>query len=123
VLLALAGTTHAEERARIENVRTEWQNAYGAIIYTVLADVKNVSDAPVQYVKVRVELRDKNGNVVAQRAGYNAGAEILEVVIEGADADSPEQRLRQVKPIPPGGTDLIRLSLDKTDIGKPCSSQ
>ena len=119
LLVALAGTAHAGERARIENVRTEWQNAYGAIIYTVLADVKNVSDAPLQYVKVQVELRDKNGKMVVQRAGYNAGAEILEVVIEGADAESPEQRLKQVKPIPPGGTDLIRLSLDKSDIGKP----
>jgi hypothetical protein len=119
VIVVLAGSAHAGERARIENVRTEWQNAYGAIIYTVLADVKNVSDAPLQYVKVRVELRDKNGNVVAQRGGYNAGAEILEVVVEGADAATPEQRLQQVKPIPPGGTDLIRLSLDKSDIGKP----
>lgn len=118
-IVVLAGSAQAGERAKIENVRREWQNAYGAIIYTVLADVKNVSAAPLQYVKVRVELRDKNGKLVVQRDGYNAGAEILEVVIEGADAESPEQRLHQVKPIPPGGTDLVRLSLDKSDIGKP----
>jgi hypothetical protein len=119
LIIVVAASVQAGERARIENVRTEWQNAYGAIIYTVLADVKNVSDAPLQYVKIRVELRDKNGTVVVQRDGYNAGAEILEVVIEGVDAESPEQRLRQVKPIPAGGSDLVRLSLDKSDIGKP----
>lgn len=116
---ALTAAARGGERARVEDVKAEWQNAYGAIIYTVLAQVKNVSDAPIQYAKVKVELIDKNGKTVAERVGYNAGAEILEVVIEGAEAEAPEQRLSQVKPIAPGARDLVRISLDKTDIGKP----
>lgn len=115
----LCSTASAAERARIEHVKTEWQNAYGAIIYTVLADVKNVSNAPIHSVRVKVELLDKNDRPVVERLGYNVGAEVLEVVIEGAEAESPEHRLRQVKPIAPGATDLVRISLDKADIGKP----
>lgn len=115
-LLLLVGAARAEERARLENIRMEWQNAYGAIIYTVLADVKNVSDAPVVYARVKVALFDKDGKLVVEREGYNAGAEVLEV--EGLPG-SPEDKLKRVKPIAPGATDLLRLSLDKADIGKP----
>ena len=115
-LLLLVGAARAEERARLENIRIEWQNAYGAIIYTVLADVKNVSDVPVVYAKVKVALFDKDGKLVVEREGYNAGAEVLEV--EGLPG-SPEDKLKRVKPIAPGATDLLRLSLDKADIGKP----
>lgn len=122
LFLALAHAAAADERARLENIKTEWQNAYGAIIYTVLAQVKNVSAAPIQYAKVKVELIDKHGKTVAERVGYNAGAEVLEVVIEGAEAAAPEQRLNQVKPIAAGASDLVRISLDKTDIGKPFRS-
>jgi hypothetical protein len=118
-VVVLAARAHGAERARLENIKTEWQNAYGAIIYTVLADVKNLADTPVQYVKVKVELVDKNGKVVAERFGYNAGAEVLEVVIEGDDAQTPEQRLQQVKSIAVGRSDLVRISFDKTDIGHP----
>lgn len=115
-LLLLATAARADERARLENIKAEWQDAYGVIIYTVLANVKNVSDAPIAYVKVKVELFDKDGKSVASRTGYNAEAEILDT--EGIGG-SLEDKLKLVKPIAPGGTDLFRLSLDKSDIGKP----
>ncbi len=115
-LLLLAGAIVAQQRAQLEDVRTEWQDAYGAIIYTVLANVKNVSDAPIAYVKVKVQLFDKDGKLVVERAGYNAEAEILDTEgIGGSFAD----KVKLVKPITPGGSDLFRLSLDKADIGKP----
>ncbi len=114
--LLLATAAGAAEQARLENVKTEWQNAYGAIVYTVLAEVKNVSSAPIQYVKVKVELLDKNGKLVAERVGYNVGAEVL----EGEAGSAPSKdALKKVKPIPAGGTDHVRLSLDKEEIGKP----
>lgn len=116
VFVLLSSAAGAEERARLDNIKSEWQNAYGAIIYTVLANVTNVSDAPIVYTKVKVELFDKDGKLVAEREGYNVGAEVLDV--EGL-AGSPEDKLKRVKPIAPGATDLIRLSLDKADIGKP----
>ena len=114
--LLVAAVAGAAEQARLENVKTEWQNAYGAIVYTVLADVKNVSNGPIQYVKVKVELLDKNGKVVAEREGYNVGAEVL----EGEPGAAPaKDALKKVKPIPAGGTDHVRLSLDKEEIRKP----
>jgi hypothetical protein len=115
-LLLLAGASGAQPRAQLENIKTEWQNAYGAIIYTALANVKNVSDAPIAYVKVKVQLFDKDGKLVVERSGYNAEAEILDT--EGFGG-SFEDKVKLVKPIAPGGTDLFRLSLDKADIGKP----
>jgi hypothetical protein len=118
-LVILSAAAQAQERAQLADVKTEWQNAYGAIIYTALATVKNVSDAPITYTKVKVELFDKNGKPVAERVGYNVGAEILGVEeLPG----SFEDKLKRVKPIPPGGTDLVRISLDKADIGKPFRS-
>ncbi len=115
-LLVFAGSTVAQQRAQLENIKTEWQDAYGAIIYTVLANVKNVSVAPIAYVKVRVQLFDKDGKLVVERAGYNAEAEILDT--EGVRGTF-EDKVKLVKPITPGGSDLFRLSLDKADIGKP----
>ena len=115
-LLASSAVAGAQERARLEDIKTEWQNAYGAIIYTTLANVKNVSDAPLAYAKVKVELFDKDGKPVVARSGYNVGAEILGVEeLPG----SFEDKLKRVKPIAPGGTDLVRISFDKADIGKP----
>src|SRR5512143_480445 len=115
-LLLFAVVAAAQQRAQLENIKTEWQDAYGAIIYTVLANVKNVSDAPIAYVKVNVQLFDKDGKLVVERAGYNAEAEILDT--EGFGG-SFEDKVKLVKPIAPGGTDLFRLSLDKADIRKP----
>jgi len=115
VLIVSAGDVRADERVVLENTKTEWQNAYGAIIYTVLVNVKNVSDTPLQYVRIKVELFDKDGKPVAERMGYNVGAEIL----DDESAGTPEDKLKRVKPIAAGATDLIRLSLDKSDIGKP----
>ena len=118
-LLVIAAAATAEERVRLEDVKTEWQNAYGAIIYTALANVTNVSEVPIVYVKVQVALFDKDGKPIAERVGYNEGAEILGVEeLPG----SFEDKLKRVKPIPPGGADLVRISLDKADIGKPFRS-
>lgn len=118
-LLLFAGLVRAEDRARLENVKTEWQNAYGAIIYTALANVENTSTTSLTYAKTKLALFDKDGKLVAERVGYNVGAEIL-----GLDEvpGSFEEKLKRVKPIPPGGTDLVRISLDKADIGRPFRS-
>ena len=115
-LLVVVTAARGEDRVVLENVRTEWQNAYGAIIYTVLADVKNVSSSPVQFAKVKVALSDKNGQLVAERVGYNVGAEVLDSEVAGG---TTAERLQRIRPIAPGATDLVRMSLDKSDIGKP----
>ncbi len=114
--LLLAASALAAGPAQLENVKTQWQNAYGVIVYTVLADVHNVSVTPLRYVKVKVVLNDKLGRQVAEREGYNMAAEIL---ADDAVPGSRDQKLARVQPIAPGGTDHFRLSFDKSDIGKP----
>jgi hypothetical protein len=110
VVLLLAGRASAADTIVLEGVKTEWQNLYGAIVYAASATAHNTGTAPVRAVTVRLELFDKDGNKVVQREGYNLAAETL---TEKPDA------IDTVKPIPPGGSDPVRLSLDKSDIGRP----
>ena len=109
-LAALASCVGAAETVTVENPKFEWQNLYGAILYAASATAHNPGGAPVRAVKVRLELYDKDGHLVAQREAYNLAAEILE--------ETPA-KLDTVKPIPPGGSDPVRVSIDKSEIGKP----
>lgn len=106
----LAGRAHAADTVTLDDVKTEWQNLYGAIVYAASGSLHNRGSTPVRAVKVRVELFDKDGKPVAQREGYNLSAEVLDE--KPADIDN-------VKPIPPGGTDNLRLWIDKADIPRP----
>jgi hypothetical protein len=113
VFLALIGRADAADTVVLEGVKSEWQNLYGAIVYASSGTVHNTGTAPVRAVKLRVVLLDKNGQKVAERTGYNLGAEVLD--------DKPDA-LDKTRPIPPGGTDSFRLWMDKGDIGKPFRS-
>jgi hypothetical protein len=106
----LATRAAAADPVTVEHPTFAWQNLYGAILYAASATAHNGGGTPVHAVKVRLELYDKDGHLVAQREGYNLAAEILE--------DAPA-KLNTVKPIPPGGSDPVRVSIDKGDIGKP----
>jgi Protein of unknown function (DUF3426) len=111
ILCATVSTpARAADTVVLESVKTEWQNLYGAIVYGASATAHNTGSAPVRAVKVRLELYDKSGQLVAQRDGYNLAAERLQ--------DAPTS-IDQVKPISPGGSDPVRLSIDKSDIGRP----
>lgn len=110
VALSLPAAALAADAVVLENVKTEWQNLYGAIVYAASATAHNTGSTPVKAVKVRLSLYDKDGKLVIERNGFNLAAEQLE---EHADA------IDTVKPIPPGGTDPVRISIDKSDIGKP----
>lgn len=111
--VAFIARAEAADPVALEGVRSEWQNLYGAIVYASSGTVHNTGTTPVRAVKLRVVLLDKNGQKVAERTGYNLGAEVLE---EKPDA------LDKARPIPPGGTDSFRLWMDKGDIGKPFRS-
>jgi hypothetical protein len=110
VAALLAARAGAADDVTLDDVKSEWQNLYGAIVYATSGAVHNTGATPVRAVKVRVELFDKDGKPVAQREGYNLSAEILDE--KPADID-------KVKPIPPGGTDSLRLWIDKADIPRP----
>lgn len=109
-LLCLAGQARAAAPATLSDVKTEWQNLYGAIVYTATAQVTNTGATALPYVKVRLQLLDKHGTVVAERIGYNLAAEAL---------DTDPKAVGTVQPIPPGASNPVRLSLDKSEIGKP----
>ena len=109
-VLLLAGRAVATDTIVLEGVKTEWQNLYGAIVYAASATAHNTGATPVRAVKVRLELFDKDGKRVAQSEGYNLAAERLTETPAAIDT---------VTPIPPGGSDPVRLSLDKADIGHP----
>ncbi len=98
-----AGATVALEQAR-----SEWQNLYGAILFAAAAQVHNTGATPINAVKVRLELLDANGMLVASSEGWNLAAEAL---AENAKAT--------VAPIAPGASDPLRLSIDKGEIGRP----
>jgi hypothetical protein len=110
VVALFAAGAGAADTVKLADVKTEWQNLYGAIVYAASGAVHNTGTTPVRAVKVRVELFDKDGKPVAQREGYNLSAEILDE--KPADID-------KVKPIAAGGTDSLRLWIDKADIPRP----
>jgi hypothetical protein len=116
LLLFVSTFAEADERIRLGEVKTEWQNLYGIILYSATAKLENRSNEAVRFVKVKLELFDKNGDPVASKEGYNLAAEAL------GDDTVPgtfDEKLARITPIPPGGSDPIRISLDKGDIGKP----
>lgn len=101
----------ATDGVGLESARAEWQNLYGAIVYSVSGTVHNGGPRPLRAVRVRLELLDGAGQTVATTEGYNLAAEGLETA-----PDAP------VSPIAPGATDPLRLSLDKSEIGRPFRS-
>jgi hypothetical protein len=109
-LMLSTACAQAADPVMLADVKTEWQNLYGAIVYAASATVTNTGSAPVRAVKVRIELFDKDGKPVTQREGYNLSAEAL---------DETPGDIDTVKPIPPGGSDSLRLWIDKTDIPRP----
>jgi competence ComEA-like helix-hairpin-helix protein len=97
----------------IEQPRTEWQNIYGAIVYAATAALTNTGSTPIRAVRVRLDLLDKDGRPVAHTEGFNLAAERLTTAPGTRDT---------VKPIPAGGGDPLRLSLDKSEIERPFRS-
>jgi hypothetical protein len=96
---------------RVEEVTAEWRNLYGVIVYAVNASLVNGGQAPLRAIRVRVDLLDDTGAVVATRDAYNLGAEAL--------LEKPDTAVASLKPIAPSGRDPMRLTIDKTDISRP----
>jgi hypothetical protein len=110
IIACMASRSAAADTVTLDDMKTEWQNLYGAILYAGSATVHNTGSAPVRAVQVRLELFDKDGKPVAHADGYNLAAERLNENPAALDA---------VPPIAPGGTDKVRVSIDKTEIPRP----
>jgi hypothetical protein len=83
----------------------KWESGYGAKFYNVVGRLKNTSDHPLQFVKLRIEVLDDAGKVVASTDAWNESAEGLGV------PDVPQAEiLAKLKPIPAGATERFRGS-------------
>ena len=85
----------------------KWESGYGAKFYNVVGRLRNTSDHPLRWVKLRVEALDEHGKPVASTDTYNESAEILAV----PDL-KPEEVLAsgKVKPLPAGAEERFRAS-------------
>lgn len=97
---AATGTIRlAEDGAR-------WENGYGEKFYQVVGTVTNDGKSPVGAVRIRVELLDESGKVVAKFDGWNGRAEAL------GDLDDAAARAELAElapgPIAPGESDHFR---------------
>jgi hypothetical protein len=93
------------------DVTAEWRNLYGVIVYAVNGSLENGGAQPLHAIKVRVDLLDRDGKVVATGQGYNLGAEGL--------LDQPNMALDSFPPVAAGGRDPMRLTIDKSEIPRP----
>ena len=104
-------TTTGNAALRVNDVTAEWRNLYGVIVYAVNASLENAGAQPLHAIRVRLELLDARGDVVASRDGYNLGAEAL--------LEHPGTALDTLPAVAAGGRDPLRLTIDKSDISGP----
>jgi hypothetical protein len=83
-----------------------WENGYGEKFFQVVGTVTNTGATPVGAVRIRVELLDDAGKVVATFDGWNARAEAL----GDLEADAARAELVELAPGPigPGESDRFR---------------
>jgi hypothetical protein len=104
-----AGITVTEDGAR-------WESGYGDKFYQVVGTVKNDSPDTVGAVRIRTELLDDSGKVVATFEGWNARAEALGD-LTGAAARAELANLAP-GPIAPGTTDRFRATFIEDETPK-----
>ena len=85
----------------------KWESGYGSKFYNVVGRLRNTSNHPLRWVKLRVEALDVHGTPVASTETYNESAEILAV----PDL-KPQEVLAsgKVKPLPAGAEERFRAS-------------
>jgi hypothetical protein len=85
----------------------KWESGYGSRFYNVVGRLKNQTDHPLVFVKLRIDAVGKDGKVVASTETYNESAEVL-----GVPEVDGQQLLAQgkIKTIPPGAEERFRAS-------------
>jgi hypothetical protein len=73
----------AEPTVRVLDHTARWESGYGSTWYSVVGRLENTGDAPVAFVKLRLEVLDAAGKVVASTEAYNESAEAMTVEVEG----------------------------------------
>ena len=96
----------ANDAIAITEDGARWEDAYGEKFYQVVGTVKNIGKTPVGAVRIRIELLDESGKVVATYVGWNSRAEAL----GDLDGDAARAELAELAPGPivPGDSDRFR---------------
>jgi hypothetical protein len=106
LLVAAACGRHGPDAEILEHAG-KWESGYGSRFYNVVGRLRNVSDRPLVFVKLRIDAVGKDGTVVASTETYNESAEVLAVPeVDGQQllADG------KIKVIPPGTEERFRGS-------------
>src|SRR3989442_3002229 len=77
--LLLAAASAAGPDAEVLEHHGRWESGYGAHFYNVVGRLRNTSGHALGYVKLRIEVVDEHGKVVASTDTYNESAEALAV--------------------------------------------
>lgn len=112
--LLLAPSARAGPGVDVLEQHGRWESGYGSTFYNVVGRLKNTSDHPLAWVKLRIEAVNDKGKVVASTETYNESAEILAVEVEGMTA-TREERAKKVKPLAPGAEERFRGSFLKEE--------
>lgn len=105
---AAAVAAAPDDRIALREDGARWESGYGEKFFQVVGTVTNGGDATVGAVRIRTELLDGSGKVVAAFDGWNARAEALgDLALEAARAELPAMR---PDPIPPGQSDRFRAT-------------
>src|SRR2546426_7062916 len=105
--LLVAAAWAAGPDAEVLEHHGRWESGYGAHFYNVVGRLRNTSGHALRYVKLRVEVVDEHGKVVASTETYNESAEALAV----PDLN-PKDLLAagKVKALPPDAEERFRAS-------------
>ena len=112
-LCALTGAGYAEDIQIVEQ-SGKWESGYGSTFYNIVGKLKNNSAKPVRAVRLKAELLDKAGKVVASNNLYNFQADKLSDESLSGTLDEKLARVNP-KPIAGGASDNFRCSFLKEE--------
>ncbi len=107
-----ASGARASSTVRVLEHHGRWESGYGETFYNVVGRLKNESDHPLAYVKLRVDAVDAHGKAVASTETYNESAEVL-TIPEAKPADL--LAAGKVKPLAAGTEERFRASFLKDE--------
>ena len=110
--LLVAAAWAAGPDAEVLEHHGRWESGYGAHFYNVVGRLKNTSGHALRYVKLRIEVVDEDGKVVASTETYNESAEALGVPEVDAKALLASGK---VKPLAAGAEERFRGSFLKEE--------